>query len=104
MQAIVQAHHSPPAASCQLDATATHLAKCLRGRLHNVKLAVREGGVVIRGTASSYYVKQLAQHAVMQRISLPIAANEIVVHNTNAPANRAARPVPGWRPSKHDSE
>jgi len=89
MQSAAQAHRSPPSATCELDATAEHLAKYLRGRLHDVNLIVRQGGVVIRGAANSYYVKQLAQHAVMQRVSLPIAANEIVVHD--GPQVRMAR-------------
>ena len=75
---------------CELDATAKHLAKHLRGRLHDAHLFIRQGGVVIRGVANSYYVKQLAQHAVMQRVSLPIAANEIVVRDDLATANRTA--------------
>jgi len=58
---------------------ATHLAKHLRGRLRNASVSVQRGGVVIRGTTTSYYVKQLAQHAVMKHVSLPIAANDIEV-------------------------
>lgn len=94
MQTVVRAHRSPPSAPSatrELDATARHLAKYLRGRLHEVDLSIRQGGVVIRGVANSYYVKQLAQHAVMQRISLPIAANEIVVRDEVATAHRIAR-------------
>ena len=64
-------------------ATATaHLEVHLRGRLRdlaNASVSVQRGGVVIRGTTKSYYVKQLAQHAVMKHVSLPIAANEINV-------------------------
>jgi osmotically-inducible protein OsmY len=59
---------------------AMHLTKHLRGRLKDASVSVQRGGVVIRGTTNSYYVKQLAQHAVMKRVSLPIAANEIEVH------------------------
>lgn len=61
-------------------ATATaHLERHLRGRLRNASVSVQRDGVVIRGTTKSYYVKQLAQHAVMKHVSLPIAANEIDV-------------------------
>jgi osmotically-inducible protein OsmY len=63
----------------EVATAATHLAKHLRGRLRDASVSVQRGGVVIRGTAKSYYVKQLAQHAVMKRVSLPIAANEIEV-------------------------
>lgn len=59
---------------------ATHFAKHLRGRLRDASVSVEGGGVVIRGTTNSYYVKQLAQHAVMKCVSLPITANKIEVH------------------------
>jgi hypothetical protein len=40
---------------------------------------VRDGGLVLRGRAHTYYAKQLAQHAVMDNHPLPILANEIEV-------------------------
>lgn len=57
----------------------THLQDYLRGRLRDASVSVHAGGVVISGKASSFYVKQLAQHAVMARVSLPITANTIEV-------------------------
>lgn len=61
-------------------ATATeHLASHLRGRLRDASVSIQPDGIVIRGTTNSYYVKQLALHAVMKHVSLPIAANEIKV-------------------------
>jgi hypothetical protein len=63
----------------ELDSVMAHLTSHLRGRLHDVSVSVHRDGVVIRGKAGSYYVKQLAQHAVMEAVSLPIAANEIEV-------------------------
>lgn len=63
----------------QVNMASAHLLKHLRGRLRNPRVLVRKDGIVIRGTTKSYYVKQLAQHAVRQHVSLPIAANEIVV-------------------------
>jgi osmotically-inducible protein OsmY len=65
--------------STEVATAAAHLVKHLRGRLRDASVSVQRGGVVIRGTTKSYYVKQLAQHAVMKRVSLPIAANEIEV-------------------------
>lgn len=56
-----------------------YLAKSLRGRLFDASLSVRPDGVVLHGTAGSYYVKQMAQHAVMEHLSLPLVANEIEV-------------------------
>jgi hypothetical protein len=40
---------------------------------------VRGCGLVLTGQASTYYAKQLAQHAVMEATALPILANEIDV-------------------------
>ena len=68
-----------PSVVDQVANASEHLSRQLRGRLHNADVSVDRGGVVIRGTAKSYYVKQLAQHAVMTLVALPIAANEIVV-------------------------
>jgi hypothetical protein len=67
----------------EVSAAVAHLTTRLRGRLFDLRMFVRDGGVVIRGVANSYYVKQLAQHAVMQMVSLPIAANEIVVRSAH---------------------
>lgn len=58
---------------------ASHLATHLRGRLRDASISVEDGGVIIHGATKSYYVKQLAQEAVMKRISMPIAANQIKV-------------------------
>jgi hypothetical protein len=74
-----QSNEPSPDVSVQITNTAAHLARYLRGRLRDASLTVRNGAVVIHGRTNSFYVKQLAQHAVMKRVSLPIAANEIEV-------------------------
>jgi hypothetical protein len=51
----------------------------LVGRVQELHLVVREGGLVLRGNAHTYYAKQLAQHLVMAATNLPIRANEIEV-------------------------
>lgn len=51
----------------------------LNGLLRDFHVDIRKEGLVLRGYTHTYYAKQLAQHAVMQASSLPIAANEIVV-------------------------
>jgi hypothetical protein len=51
----------------------------LTGLVHNFQLVLVEQELVLRGCAHTYYAKQLAQHAVMEAISLPIRANEIEV-------------------------
>jgi hypothetical protein len=43
------------------------------------RIEVRDGGVVLRGIARSFFAKQLAQHTVMNGTKLPIVRNEIAV-------------------------
>ena len=51
----------------------------LAGRLRDFRLVIRSQGVILQGRASTYHAKQLAQHAVMDLIDLPILGNEIEV-------------------------
>jgi hypothetical protein len=48
-------------------------------RVRGLRIVVRDGGLVLRGRASSYHAKQLAQHTAMAVTDLPLIANEIVV-------------------------
>jgi len=50
-----------------------------RVRVRRFRVLVQEQGVVLQGCASTYYAKQLAQHAAMEVSGLPILANEIKV-------------------------
>jgi len=61
------------------DQVETHLQQRLHGRVWDLRLLLRNEGLVLQGQARTYYVKQLAQHAVMEATELPILANEIVV-------------------------
>jgi hypothetical protein len=72
---------NPQAASvvAEIDRLASDTAEKLRGRLSNLRLELHGDGVVLRGTARSFYAKQLAQHAVMTSTELPIVRNEIEV-------------------------
>ena len=63
--------------SAELTELELHVHGRLVGRVSDFQLQVRNGGLVLRGRAHTYYAKQLAQHAVMQATSLPIQANEI---------------------------
>jgi len=56
-----------------------HIQSRLTGRVHDLRLVLHEGGLVLRGHAHTYHAKQLAQHAVMGATNLPIWANEIDV-------------------------
>jgi hypothetical protein len=70
----------PPDVTRELLACLEDHVRCrLTGRMRDVRLAVRDHGLVLRGRAHTYYVKQLAQHAVMETTDLPIRANEIEV-------------------------
>ena len=51
----------------------------LGNRVHNLRIHVLESGVVLEGRAPTYYVKQLAQHAVMELGNWPILSNDIEV-------------------------
>ena len=57
----------------------THVQVRLHGRVRDLRILVEGPGLVLRGHARSYYVKQLAQHAVMETTRVPILANEIEV-------------------------
>ena len=48
-------------------------------RVRNLRLACSDGGLVLRGQAPSFYVKQMAQQAVMEATDMPILANKIEV-------------------------
>lgn len=74
-----RSHEQPAAVLSEVAAAEVYLARHLRGRLRDIRITVHRDGVVLQGRASSYYVKQLAQHAVMTNVSLPIAVNEIEV-------------------------
>ena len=67
------------ARSSEIARLAANTAEKLRGRLSGLRLELHTGGVVLRGTARSFYAKQLAQHAVMSGTDLPIVRNEIEV-------------------------
>jgi hypothetical protein len=60
------------------------------GRIHQLQVDVTPGRVAVRGYASSYYVKQLAIHAVLEALGgdrFPKVALEIEV--------ASGRPAPG---------
>ncbi len=57
----------------------THLQIRLGSRVRQLRVVYRSEGVVLQGRASTYYVKQLAQHLVMEISDWPILANEIEV-------------------------
>jgi hypothetical protein len=69
----------PETGAAEIARLAAETAEKLRGRLSGLRLELHGGGVVLRGTARSFYAKQLAQHAVMNGTDLPVVRNEIEV-------------------------
>ena len=70
----------PDAATSETLARIEEHVRCrLTGLLWDFQLVVRDEGLVLRGRVHTYYVKQLAQHAVMDVSGLTIRANEIEV-------------------------
>ncbi len=51
----------------------------LSGRVRDLRIIVRDGGIVLQGWAATYYAKQLAQHVAMEMAQRPILANDIEV-------------------------
>src|SRR5439155_17998875 len=60
-----------------------HVQDRLNGRIHRLRVLVRDDGLVLQGHVHTYYAKQLVQQAVMEASPLPIRANEIEVCRTN---------------------
>jgi hypothetical protein len=47
--------------------------------VRDLRLVVRDDGLVLHGRVYSYYAKQLAQEVVMKAAGVPVLANEIDV-------------------------
>jgi len=64
---------------------ADQLERLVQGRLFgqcgisDLRVLIENQGIVLRGQTTTYYAKQLVQHAVMDVTDLPILANEIEV-------------------------
>lgn len=51
----------------------------ISGRIRGLELVYTGEGIVLRGQAPSFYVKQIAQQALMEATDMPISKNEIAV-------------------------
>ena len=51
----------------------------LGNRVRDLRVLRQGGGLVIQGRSTTYYAKQLAQHAAMELDNEPILANDIEV-------------------------
>jgi hypothetical protein len=64
---------------CDVEQLEVRLQGQLGGRVRDLRLVLRDDGLVLRGFCRTYYVKQMAQHAVMADTPWRLAANEIQV-------------------------
>jgi cell wall assembly regulator SMI1 len=55
------------------------LQRRLGSRVRELRVLVRHDGVVLKGWASTYHAKQLAQHAAMELADKRVLANDIEV-------------------------
>lgn len=55
------------------------LQRRLNGRVRDLRLLVREQGIILQGQTSTFYAKQMAQHVAVEITGLAILANEIEV-------------------------
>jgi hypothetical protein len=80
----------PPGGAAQAEAT---LRQQLRGKFRELRVVVCAEGVVLQGSATSYYSKQLAQHFAGKLFGLPILANEMEVRwQLSAPPEDTGKP------------
>ena len=77
----VVTHSKEPeaAGSANESCLETLVQRRMGARVRKLRVIIRHDGVVLQGLASTYYAKQLAQHAAMDLADLPIVANEIEV-------------------------
>jgi hypothetical protein len=62
-----------------IDRLVASVQNQLAGRVSDLRLLLRDRGLVLQGHARSYYAKQLAQHAVIMATELPLLSNDIQV-------------------------
>ena len=75
--------NTPPA---ETDSIEQLVRQWLAGRahVHELRVIVEEEGVVLEGRTTSYYAKQLAQHAALAVSRLPLRANRIEVQGEHS--------------------
>ena len=63
----------------EIDRLAIGVQRRANGRVRAFRLLAFPNGLILQGVVSTYYAKQLAQHAIMEASEVPIFANEIEV-------------------------
>lgn len=80
MSAVLKDYQMPEIGSDpELEELESRVQSRLFGRVKDLRLRRQGDGLVIQGRTTSYYAKQLAQHAVMTSTDYPIYGNEITV-------------------------
>jgi CheY-like chemotaxis protein len=64
------------------------IADRLGRRVRGLRVEVRAGGLVLRGQAETFYVKQLAQQAATALTAIPVIANRIEVAGADGESTR----------------
>lgn len=55
------------------------LQRRLGNRVRDLEIVIAHGGIVLKGWTTTYHAKQLAQHAALEILDLPLVANDIEV-------------------------
>jgi hypothetical protein len=63
----------------EIDRLEAYVRDQLIGRVIDLRLLLRDNGLVLQGSSRSYFAKQLAQHLVMEVTTTRLLANEIQV-------------------------
>jgi hypothetical protein len=63
----------------EIDRLVTAVQNQMAGRVSDLRLLLRDRGLVLQGRARSYYAKQLAQHAVIMATEFPLLSNDIEI-------------------------
>jgi hypothetical protein len=63
----------------QLEHLESLVQRRVGGRVRDLRLLVRPGGIILQGRTATYHAKQLAQHAAMELTRQTILANDIEV-------------------------
>jgi hypothetical protein len=63
----------------EVDQLLASVQRELFGRVGDLRIVIKDDGLVLRGRAYTCYAKQLAQQAVMKATDLPLLANHIEV-------------------------
>jgi hypothetical protein len=83
LEDLTQAHNPP-----RVDDLESGVRRAVGGRIRELHVTQRGGGLVLSGWSETYYAKQLAQHYLLQAAGLPLIANDIQVLGPKARGRR----------------